>query len=126
MHQMSATKKGYSVLEMQRQIGHRRYHPVSALMHKLRLSMTNRDEKHPSKDEIELYEAFFTAISEEKSDEPQKRGAGSMQIAKAMAESKPVSEEKNYKKAFKYGYFKMCKIDDPQADTITYETLNRV
>jgi hypothetical protein len=128
MHLMSATKKGFSALEMQRQIGHKRYQPIWALMHKLRMSMANRDEKHLLKGEIELDEAFFTAMSEEKSDEPQKRGAGSQRMAKVlvMAESKPVAQEKKYKKAFKCGYFKMFKIDDLQAETITQETLNGV
>lgn len=128
MHLMSATKKGFSALEMQRQTAHKRYEPIWALMHKLRMAMANRDEKHLLQGQIELDEAFFTAPNPDKADEPQKRGAGSQRKAKVlvMAESTPVEHEKKHRKKFKCGYFKMIKIDDLEAETIDRETQNSV
>lgn len=41
---MSFSKKGISALEMQRQIGHKRYQTVWRLMHKLRTGMGLRDD----------------------------------------------------------------------------------
>ncbi|MFT6726884.1 MAG: hypothetical protein ACJAV7_001334 [Flavobacteriales bacterium] len=46
MHLISPTKKGFSSLEMQHQIGHKRYEPIWAMMHKIRSVMGKRDEKY--------------------------------------------------------------------------------
>ena len=41
---MSATKKGFSDKEMQKQLGLKRYEPVWAMMHKLRKEKGKRDD----------------------------------------------------------------------------------
>ncbi|MFT6810921.1 MAG: hypothetical protein ACJA01_004167, partial [Saprospiraceae bacterium] len=41
---MTITKKGFSALEMQRQIGHKRYEPIWFMMHKIRAAMGQRDD----------------------------------------------------------------------------------
>ena len=43
MYLMTSTKKGMSAAEMQRQLGIRRYEPVWALMHKVRIMMGKRE-----------------------------------------------------------------------------------
>ena len=44
---MSLTKKGFSALEVQRMIGHKRYEPIWLMMQKIRVSMGNRDNQYP-------------------------------------------------------------------------------
>lgn len=56
---MALTKKGFSGLEMQRLIGHKRYEPIWLLMHKIRISMANRDKKYSLDGYIEMDEGFF-------------------------------------------------------------------
>jgi len=36
---MSMTKKGMSAMELQKQLSHKRYEPIWAMMHKIRLAM---------------------------------------------------------------------------------------
>ena len=46
IHLMTSTKKTFSALEMQRQLGHKRYQPIWEMMHKLRSVMGLRDGKY--------------------------------------------------------------------------------
>ena len=46
IHLMTATKKTFSALEMQRQLGHKRYQPIWEMMHKLRSVMGIRDDRY--------------------------------------------------------------------------------
>jgi hypothetical protein len=43
---MNFSKKRLSALEMQRQLGHKRYNTVWILMHKIRKAMDERDGKY--------------------------------------------------------------------------------
>jgi hypothetical protein len=62
---MSATKKGFSCLEFQRQLGLSRYETAFSLMHKIRVVMGKRDamymlkgmilEKNVGNDEVIFY-----------------------------------------------------------------------
>ena len=56
---MSVTKKGFSALELQRLLGHKRYEPIWGLMQKIRVTMGSRDEKHDLDGFIEMDEGFF-------------------------------------------------------------------
>jgi hypothetical protein len=56
---MSLTKKGFSALEMQRLIGHKRYEPIWLLMQKIRISMGSRDATYVLDGFIEMDEGFF-------------------------------------------------------------------
>jgi hypothetical protein len=51
---MTATKKGFSALEMRRQLGHKRYEPIFEMMHKIRAAMGKRDDQYLLNDMIEL------------------------------------------------------------------------
>jgi len=128
MHLMTATKKNISALEVQRQVSHKYYEPVWAMMHKLRRAMANRDEKHMLNGEIELDEAFFSVNTPVEREEPNKRGAGTERKARAlvMAESTPVLEPKKGRKAYKCGHFKIHVIPDLKSETIDVETQNGV
>ena len=59
LYLMSVTKKGFSALEMQRLIEHKRYEPVWLMMHKIRICMGNRDDKYTLDGYIEMDEGFF-------------------------------------------------------------------
>jgi len=56
---MSATKKPISAHEMQRNLAMKRYEPVWAMMHKIRSSMGQRDERYSLKGIVEFDEAHF-------------------------------------------------------------------
>jgi hypothetical protein len=75
---LTSTKKSFSTLELQRQLGHNRYEPVWYMLHKLRAAMDNRDELYKLSGVIELDEGFFsTEISKNEKDATLKRGRGS-------------------------------------------------
>ncbi len=127
IHLLSSTRKGFSALEIQRQLGHPYYEPIWAMVHKLRSVMGERDSIYQLKGTIELDEGFFSVPVEEKDKEkPLKRGRGSQKKAKVlvMAESQPVEGKKEDKgkgkgkKNRKVGYLKMQVIDDLKADTV--------
>ena len=91
MHPMTSTKKSFSAKEVQRQIGHKRYEPIWAMMHKLRTVMGLRDEKYRLGGEIELDEGFFETVSITRDKtEALKRGRGSQRQSTVLvaAESK--------------------------------------
>lgn len=59
---VSLTKKGFSALELQRLVGHKRYEPIWGLMQKIRVTMGHRDEKYTLDGFIEMDEGFFEGI----------------------------------------------------------------
>jgi len=61
---ISATKKSFSALEIQRQLGHKRYEPIWLMMHKIRVCMGRRDDKYKLDGQIEIDEGFFESHRE--------------------------------------------------------------
>ena len=55
------TKKGFSVLEMNRLSGHSRYECIWLMMHKIRVTMGVRDEQFKPDKFIEMDEGYFPA-----------------------------------------------------------------
>ena len=132
---LTSTKKSFSALEIQRQLGHKRYEPIWAMLHKLRIAMGNRDKKYELKEYIEMDEGFFESVSsKEKGDGgPTKRGRGSLKQSKVLVaiESTPVEEgdkqEKHkHKPNRQCGYLKMIVMDDLTAVGIGYEVRNNI
>ena len=130
IHLLTGTKKSFSALELQCQLGHKYYDPVWAMVHKLRMLMGKRDEEYPLSGVLELDEGFFsTEVKADEKDEPLKRGRGSQKKSKVlvMVESTPtdrVIERSRNKttskgKSRKVGHIKMMVIDDLKSDTIT-------
>ena len=121
-HLLTSTKKIVSASELQRQLGHSTYHPIWALIHKLRMAMGRRDSKYSLEEVMELDEGFFTTETDEnEKDNPLKRGRGSQRKTKVlvMVESKPVEGEMTKKgKPRKVGHMKMFIIEDLKAETI--------
>jgi ISXO2-like transposase domain len=56
---VTLTKKGFSSLELQRLVGHKRYEPIWGLMQKIRITMGRRDEKYQLDGFVEMDEGFF-------------------------------------------------------------------
>ena len=120
MYLMSSTKKSISVYELQRQLGHKRYEPIWAMMHKIRSAMGTRDNKYLLKGNIEVDEGFFeTIVPESEKDEPRKRGRGSQKQTMAMvfAESEKVKKTKKHKHSTRCKYFKMVVTSKFDAET---------
>lgn len=123
MHLLTSTRKSFSALELQRQLGHNRYEPVWSMLHKLRDVMGRRDGEYKLAGVIELDEGFFSTITpEDEKDKILKRGRGSQKKSKVlvMVESVPV-EGKTTKKGKQrmVGHIKMVVIDNLKANTIT-------
>ena len=138
MHLMSSTKKSLSALELQRQIGHKYYEPIWAMMHKIRRVMSQRDELYQLKNQVELDEGFysigFTLETDEFTGKKEelKRGKGSQKKAKVlvMASFDKVAPKdfnpKKYKTASRLKYIKMKVIDDLEAETINQQTVKNI
>lgn len=61
---MINTKKGISAMEMQRQLGPKRYDTIWAMKHKIRKAMGNRDKKHQLEKIVEFDDGFVQASSD--------------------------------------------------------------
>lgn len=59
MSLMSATKKGFSAKETQKQLGLKRYEPVRVIMFKLRKAMVKSNEKYTLEGIIEMGGGYF-------------------------------------------------------------------
>ena len=117
---MSFSKKGISALEMQRQLKHKFYEPIWAMMHKIRVSMGKRDDLYNLEDMVEFDEGYFTVETSEKDRENLKRGRGSEQQVNVavMAESTPLEDIDTGKKSSSCKYFKMKVLKTHQAEEI--------
>lgn len=121
IHLLTATKKSFSAKEIQRQLGHKRYHPIWHMVHKLRQSMGKRDGEYILAGRIELDEGYFsTETPPEEKGNPLKRGRGSQKKTKVlvMAESEMVETPGKGKKPRRVGYLKMKVIEDLKRETI--------
>jgi hypothetical protein len=120
MHLMTSTKKTFSALELQRQLGHKYYEPIWTMLHKLRVVMGIRDNKYFLDNQVEIDEGFFEISLENK--DGLKRGRGSQKQAKVlvMTSEKPVKEkdQKPHKKSSKLRYIKMKVLDSLDSETI--------
>ena len=108
MFLLTATKKGFSSKEIQKQLGLKRYEPVWAMVHKLRKAMGNRDDRYTLEGMIEFDEGYFTVESSEieQSKGIRGRGAAGKQNVAIMAESIPLEDLETGNKQRHPGYFK--------------------
>ncbi len=127
MMMLTSTKKSFSALEIQRQLGHLYYEPIWYMLHKIRHVMGKRDNNYTLCNEVELDEGFFEIVPnkedrdriviELKDNEGKyKRGKGSQKQATVlvMAESKNVgpSDKYKHKPTKMVRYIKMQLLDD--------------
>jgi len=72
---ITATKKGFSATELQRQLGMKRYEPVFRMYHKLRVVMGKRDDRYRLEDMVEYDEAFVGKATKPKVKNPPEKRA---------------------------------------------------
>lgn len=122
MHLLTATKKSFSAKEMQRQLGHKRYEPIWAMMHKIRSVMGLRDDGYVLGGAIELDEGFFETVDRDRDkDAPNKRGRGSQKqtTVLVMVESKDNPGNTNkHRPGKKVKYLKMKVIKNLRSETL--------
>jgi hypothetical protein len=106
---ISATKKGFSCLEFQRQLGLSRYETAFKLMHKIRAGMGRRDSLYQLKDMVEYDEGYVEVATKKQVKNKLKRGKGSQRQAQVAvaAESTPLEDSESGKQSRVCGYFKM-------------------
>lgn len=106
---MSATKKGFSAAEIQRQLGKKRYEPIWRAMHKIRQAMGQRDDRYKLEDMVEFDDAFFETYTPKKEKQKLKRGRGSQRQTKVAvaAESTILEDLETGKLRTSCRYFKM-------------------
>ncbi len=132
MMMLTSTKKSFSALEIQRQLGHLYYEPIWYMLHKIRYAMGKRDDNYTLSNEIELDEGFFEIVPNKENRDriaielienngKYKRGKGSQKQATVlvMAESKTVAPSKKYKHKpnKKVGYIKMQLLENLRKET---------
>lgn len=95
MFLMSATKKGFSSKEIQKQLGWKRYEPIWAMVHKLRKAMGNRDARYTLEGMVEMDEGYFTVESSQIEQDKGIRGKGAVgkQNVAIIAESTPLEDK---------------------------------
>lgn len=120
MFLLSATKKGFSSKEIQKQLDLKRYEPVWAMVHKLRKAMGNRDARYTLEGMIEFDEGYFTVESSEVEQDKgvRGRGAAGKQNVAIMAESTPLEDIETGKKSSHCRYFKAKVLTNHTAEEI--------
>ncbi len=120
MFLLTATKKGFSSKEIQKQLGLKRYEPVWAMVHKLRKAMGNRDDRYTLEGMIELDEGYFTVESSEVEQEKGIRGRGAVgkRNVAIMAESTVLEDIETGKTQRHCRYFKAKVLDTHSAEEI--------
>jgi len=117
---ITATKKGFSSKEIQKQLGLKRYEPVWSLVHKLRQAMGERDDLYSLEDMIEMDEGYFKVETSKKERENLKRGRGSQgqRNVGVMAESTILEDVESGEKTSQCRYFKLKVLDDHKSEGI--------
>jgi ISXO2-like transposase domain/Transposase zinc-ribbon domain len=125
IHLLTGTKKTFSTLEVQRQIGHKFYEPIWYMIQKLRMTMRSRDSKYQLDKIVELDEAFFESVDTEKDDDekstPKKRGRGSQKQTTVMVMASTVhvfNKIKKYNKPTKFRFVRMLVVDNLKGQTV--------
>lgn len=120
MFLMTATKKGFSSKEIQKQLGLKRYEPVWAMVHKLRKAMGKRDARYTLEGMIEFDEGYFTVASSEieKAEGKRGRGAAGKQNVAILAESTPLENIETGEKSSHCRYFKAKVLNDHSAEGV--------
>lgn len=104
---MSFSKKGISALEMQRQLGHKRYKTIWSLMHRIREGMGKRDDKYSLEGAIEFDGGYFEHATSENTELKRRRGSQRQANVAVMAELTPLENIETGKNSSHCRYFNM-------------------
>ena len=121
MNLMTITKKSISALELQRQLGLKRYEPALYMMGKIRVAMGDRDSKYELDGNVELDDGFVTVIKPKEENLESKRGRGSKRkhpILVMVSFNKSEKKKKNRPKTIP-GYLKLYAMDDLKTEAVS-------
>lgn len=123
---VTLTKKGFSALELQRLLGHKRYEPIWGLMHKIRVTMGRRDEKYDLDGFIEMDEGFFEGHRKKPEEGLKEKPVKELdrQVKAIVAVSTTPITTGEYKKGrpvTKPGYLKISVVQSLSKTDISYE-----
>ncbi|WP_335967356.1 IS1595 family transposase [Galbibacter sp. PAP.153] len=109
MYLMTSIKKGISALELQRQLGHKRYEPIWAMKHKIRTAMGNRDERYKMEGLVELDDGFIKANRPKKGTDMggNSRGRGTQEKRAVLVMAKFEQGNEKGKKSSSFRYVSM-------------------
>lgn len=121
---MTNTKKGISAKELQRQLGHKRYEPIWAMMHKIRAAMGKRDSLYKMESLVELDDGFVKTNrgTNSETSPKNKRGRGTQEHSSIlmMASVGPGqrSKSKKSRKPTALRYLRMQHIPNQKAESM--------
>lgn len=115
---MSATKKGFSAIEIQRQIGHSRYESIWSMIHRIRIAMGRRDDLYQLEGMIEFDEGYFEKSTPEGTRLKRGKGSQRQQNVAVMAESTPFADIEGKTISKQCRYFKMKVVEGHQKGAI--------
>lgn len=135
LYMMSSRKKSISAMELQRQLGHKRYEPVWQMMHKIRRKMGRRDSAYQMQGLTEIDDAFIRVYQKEHDSDnqddndssEQKRGRGSQRTRNivVMAKTAPgKSSKRANSKPTAFEYVRMQVVDNLRMETVDQATSN--
>ena len=123
---MSATKKGLSACELQRQLGHKRYDTVWSLMHRIRNAMGNRDSQYTLGGMIEFDEAYFEKATPDGIKLKRGKGSQKQQNVAVMAESTYLEDIETGEVSKSCRYFKMKVLYNHKNDAVEEVIANNI
>ena len=123
---MSATKKGLSACELQRQLGHKRYDTVWSLMHRIRNAMGNRDSQYTLEGMIEFDEAYFEKATPDGIKLKRGKGSQKQQNVAVMAESTYLEDIETGEVSKSCRYFKMKVLYNHKKDAVEEVIANNI
>lgn len=126
LYLMSLTKKGFSALEMQRLIGHKRYEPIWLAMQKIRISMGHRDDKYSLGGFIEMDEGFFEGHRKKDTQSIEGKPVKELdrQVKAIVAVSTTpvaINDQQKHRPNTKAGYLKMSVVSSLNKTEVTLE-----
>ena len=126
MHLMTSTKKGFSAHELKRQLGHKRYEPIWAMMHKIRESMGLADAKFILKDSVGIDDAYISTYTSMQDRVELKRGKGSQKKSKVTVMVESIPLEKNGKEEMYMGKAKLVLNPSEESENIDSIALQNI
>ena len=120
----TATKKSFSALEMQKQLGHKRYEPIWLMMHKIRVMMGRRDDKYKLSGYIEMDEGFFESQKEKEDRTKVERQVKVLVAAESRPSDKKPGNKHKPEKAVRF--IKMKVIESVTKDAVNYEVQSHI
>lgn len=115
---MSATKKGVSACELQRQLEYKRYDTVWSLMHRIRVAMGNRDARYQLEGMVEFDEGYFEKATPDGIKLKRGKGSVKQQNVAVMAEATPLEDLQTNEISKHCRYFKMKVVESHKKDAI--------